>query len=62
MGVSAEPTGWNQLHPFSTSAFPGLRLTFPGSAELAAALASLAAAEQDCCAFFDFTLNLAPPV
>lgn len=38
----------------------GVRLTFPSTAELAAELASLAAAEQDCCAFFDFTLNLAP--
>ncbi|MEU9247680.1 heavy metal-responsive transcriptional regulator [Streptomyces sp. NPDC048385] len=38
----------------------GLRLTFPSTPELAAELASLAAAEQDCCAFFDFTLNLAP--
>ncbi|MFC9891919.1 heavy metal-responsive transcriptional regulator [Streptomyces pilosus] len=38
----------------------GLRLTFPPAPELAAELASLAASEQDCCAFFDFTLNLAP--
>ncbi|MBT2450412.1 MerR family transcriptional regulator [Streptomyces sp. ISL-43] len=38
----------------------GVRLTFPSTPELAAELASLAAAEQDCCAFFDFTLNLAP--
>ncbi|MCX5527323.1 heavy metal-responsive transcriptional regulator [Streptomyces bobili] len=38
----------------------GLCLTFPSTPELAAELASLAAAEQDCCAFFDFTLNLAP--
>ncbi|MCI4084757.1 heavy metal-responsive transcriptional regulator [Streptomyces sp. MMS21 TC-5] len=34
----------------------GVRLAFPSTPELAA----LAAAEQDCCAFFDFTLNLAP--
>ncbi|MFG2336216.1 MerR family transcriptional regulator [Streptomyces yangpuensis] len=38
----------------------GVRLLFPGAPELAAELAALAAAEQDCCAFFDFTLNLAP--
>ncbi|MBT2468217.1 heavy metal-responsive transcriptional regulator [Streptomyces sp. ISL-66] len=38
----------------------GVRLTFPSTPELAAELASLAATEQDCCAFFDFTLNLAP--
>ncbi|MEU6756769.1 hypothetical protein [Streptomyces sp. NPDC046685] len=37
-----------------------MRLTFPSTAELAAELASLAAAEQNCCSFFDFTLNLAP--
>ncbi|MGW0394791.1 MerR family transcriptional regulator [Streptomyces sp. NPDC003042] len=38
----------------------GVRLAFPTTPELAAELASLAAAEEDCCAFFDFTLNLAP--
>ncbi|MFI1730992.1 heavy metal-responsive transcriptional regulator [Streptomyces acidicola] len=38
----------------------GLRLSFPPDAELAGELAALAAAEQVCCAFFDFTLHLAP--
>lgn len=38
----------------------GVRLTFPSTPELVAELASLAAAEQGCCAFFDFTLHLAP--
>ncbi|MFJ5546818.1 MerR family transcriptional regulator [Streptomyces sp. NPDC093225] len=38
----------------------GVRLVFPSAPEVAAELAALAAAEQDCCAFFDFTLNLAP--
>ncbi|MGW6978864.1 MerR family transcriptional regulator [Streptomyces sp. NPDC054932] len=38
----------------------GIRLAFPSTPELAAELAALAAAEQDCCAFFDFTLSLAP--
>ncbi|MDT9687422.1 MerR family DNA-binding transcriptional regulator [Streptomyces sp. P9(2023)] len=38
----------------------GMRLTFPGTPELAAEVASLAAAEQGCCAFFDFTLHLTP--
>ncbi|WP_030861965.1 MerR family transcriptional regulator [Streptomyces sp. NRRL F-2747] len=38
----------------------GIRLTFPSTPEVAAELAALAAAEQDCCAFFDFTLSLAP--
>ncbi|MBT2390727.1 MerR family transcriptional regulator [Streptomyces sp. ISL-1] len=38
----------------------GLRLTFPTTPELASEVAALAAAEQECCAFFDFTLHLAP--
>ncbi len=38
----------------------GVRLTFPATPELAAEVAALAAAEQDCCAFFDFTLHLTP--
>ncbi|MGW9029517.1 heavy metal-responsive transcriptional regulator [Streptomyces sp. NPDC055722] len=38
----------------------GLRLSFPPDAELAGQLAALAAAEQGCCAFFDFTLHLTP--
>lgn len=36
----------------------GLRLTFPPGPDLAARVAALAAAEQDCCAFFAFTLQL----
>lgn len=36
----------------------GRHLTFPSEAELAVQLAALAAAEQDCCSFFDFTLHL----
>ncbi|WP_267241616.1 MerR family transcriptional regulator [Streptomyces sp. PR69] len=38
----------------------GVRLAFPAAPELAGEVVSLAAAEQDCCAFFDFTLHLAP--
>lgn len=38
----------------------GVRLFFPGGAELAGEVAALAAAEQGCCAFFDFTLHLTP--
>ncbi|MFJ3310391.1 heavy metal-responsive transcriptional regulator [Streptomyces sp. NPDC086549] len=38
----------------------GVRLIFPAGAELAGELAALAAAEQGCCAFFDFTLHLTP--
>ncbi|MBL1104478.1 heavy metal-responsive transcriptional regulator [Streptomyces sp. 5-8] len=42
----------------------GVRLVFPAgaepAAEVAAEVAALAAAEQGCCAFFDFTLHLTP--
>jgi hypothetical protein len=38
----------------------GRRLTFPADAALAARIAGLAAAEQQCCAFFAFTLQLEP--
>lgn len=35
----------------------GVRFTFPGSSELVAQVAALAAAEQRCCAFLTFTLT-----
>ncbi|MFF5933123.1 heavy metal-responsive transcriptional regulator [Streptomyces sp. NPDC012508] len=38
----------------------GLRLSFPPDADLAGRIAALAATEQGCCAFFDFTLRLTP--
>lgn len=38
----------------------GMRLSFLPDAELAGRIALLAAAEQSCCAFFDFTLQLTP--
>lgn len=38
----------------------GLRLMFPATVELAGRVAALAAAEQSCCSFFDFTLHLGP--
>ncbi|GLW51289.1 MerR family transcriptional regulator [Streptomyces sp. NBRC 14336] len=38
----------------------GMRLVFPAGADLAGEIAALAAAEQGCCAFFDFTLHLTP--
>ncbi|MFJ8802852.1 heavy metal-responsive transcriptional regulator [Streptomyces sp. NPDC102487] len=38
----------------------GVRLSFPAGAELAGEVAALAAAEQGCCAFFDFRLHLTP--
>jgi MerR family transcriptional regulator, copper efflux regulator len=43
----------------TTPIFEGLRLTLP--AERAASLAALAVAEQECCAFFDFRLQLEVP-
>ncbi|MFF2955901.1 heavy metal-responsive transcriptional regulator [Kitasatospora sp. NPDC057965] len=38
----------------------GLCLSFPADTELAGEVAALAAAEQGCCAFLDFTLHLTP--
>jgi DNA-binding transcriptional MerR regulator len=40
----------------------GVALRFPADGETAAELARLAAAEQQCCTFFDFRLHLAGPV
>jgi DNA-binding transcriptional MerR regulator len=37
----------------------GVRLRFPFEADLAAEVARLAAAEQACCSFFDFTVRIA---
>ncbi|ONH32631.1 MerR family transcriptional regulator [Pseudofrankia asymbiotica] len=37
----------------------GVRVTFPPGADRAGRVAALAAAEQDCCGFFAFTLELA---
>ncbi|MFD7656487.1 hypothetical protein ACFV4N_21160 [Actinosynnema sp. NPDC059797] len=34
--------------------------SFAGHGQAGAEVAALAAAEQDCCAFFDFTLRLTP--
>lgn len=52
---------WQALVPRATSREPiqgGLALTFPASAELAAEVVRLAAAEQDCCSFFTFSVRL----
>jgi len=38
----------------------GARLTCPATVESAGRIAALAAAEQGCCSFFDFTLHLGP--
>lgn len=40
----------------------GIALQFPAAPDTAAELARLAAAEQQCCTFFDFRLHLAGPV
>ncbi|MBX9243818.1 MerR family transcriptional regulator [Actinotalea ferrariae] len=52
---------WQTLVPRATSREPipgGIALTFPASVDLAAEVARLAAAEQDCCSFFTFTVRL----
>jgi len=60
---AARAADWQALLVPVTSREPisnGLRLTWATDPELAARLAGLAAAEQGCCAFFDFTLHLSP--
>jgi DNA-binding transcriptional MerR regulator len=55
-------TAWRQLVAGASGRedIPdGVQLAFPASPELAAEVAALAAAEQDCCSFFDFDLHLA---
>lgn len=61
----AEQTGrvdeWQRLLTSATGRSQiadGVRLEFPCDPDLVAAVARLAAAEQKCCAFFDFTLHL----
>lgn len=61
----AEQTGrvdaWQRLLTSATGRAEitdGVRLEFPSDPDLVAAVAGLAAAEQKCCAFFDFTLHL----
>jgi DNA-binding transcriptional MerR regulator len=54
---------WRDLLATVTSREPipgGLRLTWVADPSLAARVAKLAAEEQGCCAFFDFTLHLNP--
>jgi DNA-binding transcriptional MerR regulator len=54
---------WHQLLTACTSResiTDGLRLGFPADPALAVEITRLAAAEQDCCPFFDFTLRLTP--
>jgi DNA-binding transcriptional MerR regulator len=38
----------------------GIRVTFPGGADLAAQVSRLAADELGCCAFYEFTVELSP--
>jgi DNA-binding transcriptional MerR regulator len=54
---------WRALLATVTAREPipgGLRLTWVADSELAANVARLAAEEQGCCAFFDFSLHLNP--
>lgn len=61
----AEQTGradeWQRLLASATGRSQitnGVQLEFPSDPDVVAAVARLAAAEQKCCAFFDFTLQL----
>jgi len=57
----ARSAAWTQLLALVTDREPtpdGLRLGFPADAELAGKLATLAAHEQHCCAFFHFTVEI----
>jgi DNA-binding transcriptional MerR regulator len=59
--VAARVVQWRELleHCQGRADLPdGLALTFPATTELAGAIAALAAAEQQCCSFFDFALQL----
>ena len=59
--VPGRVVDWQALVPRATSREPitgGVALTFDASPELVADVARLAAAEQDCCAFFTFTVRL----
>jgi DNA-binding transcriptional MerR regulator len=56
-------TQWQQITRQATDrqdTEDGVTLRFPATPALAAEIAALAAAEQGCCAFFDFTLHLTP--
>jgi MerR family copper efflux transcriptional regulator len=63
LGVDAVPervAAWAELIEHADERIDidgGVRLTFPGSSELLAQVAALAAAEQRCCAFLTFTLT-----
>lgn len=59
--VPGRVVDWQALLPRATSREPitgGVALNFDASPELAADVARLAAAEQDCCGFFTFTVRL----
>ena len=54
-------TDWQDLVARATDRTPvdgGVSLAFPADADLAAQIARLAAAEQQCCTFFTFTVRL----
>jgi DNA-binding transcriptional MerR regulator len=61
--MSGRVEDWQRLLASSTAREPipdGLRLVFPADSELALEVTRLALAEQGCCAFFDFTVQLTP--
>ncbi|PRY39649.1 MerR family transcriptional regulator [Umezawaea tangerina] len=62
-GLAERTTEWRRVAARATGrrdTADGVTLTFPAGPGAAAELAALAAAEQECCAFFDFTLHLTP--
>lgn len=61
--MSGRVQDWQRLLVSATGREPipgGLRLTFPTDPALAQQVTELALAEQECCAFYDFTLHLGP--
>jgi DNA-binding transcriptional MerR regulator len=62
-GLGERTAQWQRITARATDrrdTTDGVMLVFPAVPELAAEVAALAAAEQDCCAFFDCTLHLTP--
>jgi DNA-binding transcriptional MerR regulator len=63
VAVPGRVTHWQEVVALAvgrTAVDGGVALTFPAHEGLAARLAGLAAAEQECCPFFGFTIRLSP--
>ena len=64
LGAAAMPgrlADWEALLATATGRAPidgGVRVSLPGGPAVAAQAAALAAAEQDCCRFFEFSLHI----